>query len=60
MESVIGNLLSTYAVSKCTNELYAKVFGECFAMETIGLRYFKVLGACQDPHGMYVGVIPLV
>lgn len=58
-EEKIGNPLSPYAVSKYTNELYAKAFSTCYGMETIGLRYFNVFGPRQDPHGPYAAVIPL-
>jgi UDP-N-acetylglucosamine 4-epimerase len=58
VESVIGEALSPYAVSKHTNELYAAVFARCYAMATIGLRYFNVFGARQDPAGPYAAVIP--
>lgn len=54
-----GNLLSPYAVTKMTNELYAKAFSVCYGLETIGLRYFNVFGARQDPNGPYAAVIPL-
>lgn len=57
-ETEIGEALSPYAVSKHTNELYAKVFGRCYAIETIGLRYFNVFGPRQDPAGAYAAVIP--
>jgi hypothetical protein len=40
------------------NELYADVFGRCYGMETIGLRYFNVFGPRQDPDGAYAAVIP--
>lgn len=58
-EEKIGNPLSPYAVSKYSNELYAKAFSTCYGMETIGLRYFNVFGPRQDPHGPYAAVIPL-
>jgi UDP-N-acetylglucosamine 4-epimerase len=54
----IGSQLSPYAVSKYGNELYAQVFGRCYGMETIGLRYFNVFGPRQDPYGPYAAVIP--
>lgn len=54
----LGNCLSPYAVSKRTNELYAEVFGRCYGMEFVGLRYFNVFGARQDPDGPYAAVIP--
>jgi UDP-N-acetylglucosamine 4-epimerase len=57
-EDRIGNQLSPYAVSKYANELYAKVFGRCYGLETVGLRYFNVFGPRQDPNGPYAAVIP--
>ncbi|HXB13621.1 MAG TPA: NAD-dependent epimerase/dehydratase family protein, partial [Bacteroidia bacterium] len=41
-ESIIGNALSPYAVSKRVNELYAKVFDDVYGIKTIGLRYFNI------------------
>lgn len=58
-ETHIGNPLSPYAVSKYTNELYAKAFSTCYGIETIGLRYFNIFGPRQNPHGPYAAVIPL-
>ncbi len=57
-EENTGSPLSPYAVTKKVNELYAKVFGELYGMETIGLRYFNVFGRRQDPDGQYAAVIP--
>lgn len=57
-EEKIGNQLSPYAVTKYANELYASVFGRCYGLQTIGLRYFNVFGARQDPEGPYAAVIP--
>ncbi len=59
VESKIGRPLSPYAVSKYTNELYAKVFSDQFEMVTVGLRYFNVFGPRQKPDGPYAAVIPL-
>ncbi|NRA73967.1 MAG: SDR family oxidoreductase [Rickettsiales bacterium] len=59
VEEQIGNQLSPYAVSKYSNELYAKVFSKCYNIEIMGLRYFNVFGARQDPKGAYAAVIPL-
>ncbi|MGH6611488.1 MAG: NAD-dependent epimerase/dehydratase family protein, partial [Burkholderiaceae bacterium] len=50
--------LSPYAVTKYVNELYADVFGRCYGMQTVGLRYFNVFGPRQDPNGAYAAVIP--
>ncbi len=58
-EDRVGNLLSPYAITKKTNELYAEVFAKLFGMQVIGLRYFNVFGPRQDPHGPYAAVIPL-
>lgn len=58
VEHVIGRPLSPYAVSKYADELYAEVFARCYGIETIGLRYFNVFGARQDPEGSYAAVIP--
>ena len=58
VEDEIGKPLSPYAVTKYVNELYAEVFGRCYGIETIGLRYFNVFGPRQDPNGAYAAVIP--
>jgi UDP-N-acetylglucosamine 4-epimerase len=58
VEGSIGNQLSPYAVTKYVNELYASVFGRCYGLQAIGLRYFNVFGARQDPQGPYAAVIP--
>jgi UDP-N-acetylglucosamine 4-epimerase len=58
VEERIGRPLSPYAVTKYVNELYAEVFARCYDMACIGLRYFNVFGARQDPDGPYAAVIP--
>jgi UDP-N-acetylglucosamine 4-epimerase len=45
-------------VSKYADELYARVFGQCYGLELLGLRYFNVFGPRQDPQGAYAAVIP--
>ncbi|MHC1729254.1 MAG: SDR family oxidoreductase [Syntrophobacteraceae bacterium] len=57
-EGRIGKPLSPYAVTKCTNELYADVFARTYNFGSIGLRYFNVFGPRQDPNGAYAAVIP--
>jgi UDP-N-acetylglucosamine 4-epimerase len=57
-EDVIGEPQSPYAITKYTNELYANLFGKCYGINTIGLRYFNVFGPRQDPNGSYAAVIP--
>lgn len=58
-EDKIGNALSPYAVTKRTNELYAKVFSEAYGLKIMGFRYFNIFGPRQDPDGPYAAVIPL-
>jgi UDP-N-acetylglucosamine/UDP-N-acetylgalactosamine 4-epimerase len=58
VEDQIGRPLSPYAVTKYVNELYADVFAQCYGVEAVGLRYFNVFGARQDPEGPYAAVIP--
>lgn len=58
-EDRTGNLLSPYAVTKKTNDLYASVFSNLYGMKVAGLRYFNVFGPRQDPEGPYAAVIPL-
>ncbi len=58
VEEVIGRPLSPYGAGKYMNELYADVFGRCYGLETVGLRYFNVFGPRQDPDGAYAAVIP--
>lgn len=58
VEDKIGSPLSTYAVTKLVNELYAQVFANNYGFKSIGLRYFNVFGQRQDPNGAYAAVIP--
>lgn len=58
VEDKKGNLLSPYAVTKHTNDLFAKNFSALYGIETIGLCYFNVFGPHQDPNGAYAAVIP--
>lgn len=53
-----GRPLSPYALSKVMNEQLADVFGRCFGMQFIGLRYFNVFGPRQSPEGPYAAVVP--
>ena len=58
IEDRIGKPLSPYAVTKLVNEQYAAVFARAYDLNTIGLRYFNIFGAHQDPDGAYAAVIP--
>ncbi len=59
IETIVGNPLSPYAVSKHVDEMYAKVFYKVYKMPVIGLRYFNVFGPHQSPNGPYAAVIPM-
>lgn len=58
VEDRTGQVLSPYAATKATNELYAAVFQRTYGLQTVGLRYFNVFGKRQDPKGAYAAVIP--
>ncbi len=58
VEHEIGRPLSPYGAGKHMNEIYADVFGSCYGLQTVGLRYFNVFGPRQDPDGAYAAVIP--
>jgi UDP-N-acetylglucosamine 4-epimerase len=58
VEDRTGRLLSPYAATKRTDEVYAQTFHEAYGLGTIGLRYFNVFGRRQDPDGVYAAVIP--
>ncbi len=53
-----GRPLSPYAATKQINESIAEVFATTYGLEAIGLRYFNIYGARQDPNGPYAAVIP--
>ena len=57
-EEFIGAALSPYAASKQNNETVADLYRRVFGFSSIGLRYFNVFGARQDPAGAYAAVIP--
>ena len=58
-EDAVGKVLSPYAATKMSNELYAEAYSKSYNMTLIGLRYFNVFGKKQDPNGPYAAVIPL-
>ena len=57
-EGAEGELLSPYALTKRTNEKYAKLYKKLYGLDTYGLRYFNVFGRRQNPDGMYAAVVP--
>lgn len=58
VEDKIGRPLSSYAVTKVVNKLYADVFAKTYGMECVGLRYLNVFGRRQVPDGAYAAGIP--
>ena len=56
-ENMCPDPISPYGVTKFVGELYAKVFGRCYGLETVCLRYFNVFGPRQDPTSQYSGVL---
>jgi len=57
-EGAEGSVLSPYAAAKRAQEIYAQAWSSCYGMTIVGLRYFNVFGARQDPNGAYAAVIP--
>jgi len=54
----VSALLAGRRLAWVVTELYAGVFARCYGMETVGMRYFNVFGARQDPKGPCAAVIP--
>lgn len=59
VETMAPNPKSPYAAQKLMGEYYARVYTECFGLETVSLRYFNVFGPRQDPSSAYSGVLSL-
>ena len=57
-EEIVGNRLSTYAVTKFVDEEYAHQYTMHYGLDCYGMRYFNVYGRRQDPNGAYAAVIP--
>src|SRR5271163_3610578 len=57
VESMQPQPISPYGVTKYVGELYAQVFGRCYGLETVCLRYFNIFGPRQDPNSPYSGVL---
>ena len=49
--------LSQYAADKLGCELHARAAAETLGVDSVGLRFFNVYGAGQDPSSPYSGVI---
>jgi UDP-glucose 4-epimerase len=50
---------SPYALQKLAGELHARLYHQCFGLQTVALRYFNVYGPRQDPSSPYSGVISI-
>jgi UDP-N-acetylglucosamine/UDP-N-acetylgalactosamine 4-epimerase len=59
VENKLGKVLSPYASTKLTNEVYAESWARVYNMQLFGFRYFNVFGPKQNPDGPYAAVIPL-
>lgn len=57
VESMEAAPISPYGVTKYAGEIYAQVFGRCYGLENVSLRYFNVFGPRQDPGSPYSGVL---
>lgn len=58
IESRIGQANSPYSWTKQVNESTARLYKKIYGINSIGLRYFNVFGARQNPNGAYAAVIP--
>lgn len=58
IEGKEGKVLSPYALTKKTDEEYARLYHSLYGLDTYGLRYFNVFGKRQDSDGVYAAVIP--
>jgi nucleoside-diphosphate-sugar epimerase len=57
VESMRPMPISPYGITKFVGELYLQVFGRCYGLENVCLRYFNVFGPRQDPGSPYSGVL---
>jgi nucleoside-diphosphate-sugar epimerase len=58
-EAMRPDPISPYGITKFVGEIYAQVFGRCYGLENVSLRYFNVFGPRQDPGSPYSGVLSL-
>lgn len=49
--------LSPYGLEKLVNDQYAALYAKLYDFPAVGMRYFNVYGARQDPRSPYSGVI---
>ncbi|MEL6429543.1 MAG: NAD-dependent epimerase/dehydratase family protein [Planctomycetota bacterium] len=58
-EAMVPSPLSPYASGKVAGEHLLRVWGECYGMHTVALRYFNVFGPRQADDSPYTGVIAI-
>lgn len=58
VEGQEGRVLSPYALTKCVDEEYGRLYKKLYGLDTYGMRYFNVFGRRQDPDGAYAAVLP--
>lgn len=58
-ETTPTQLLSPYAASKRTIEIYARMYTKAFGLDVVALRYFNVYGPRQRPDSMYAAAVPI-
>jgi UDP-glucose 4-epimerase len=59
VESMIPEPCSPYASGKIAGEHLLRVWGTCYGMKTVALRYFNVFGPRQADNSPYTGVIAI-
>ncbi|GAB4396283.1 MAG: SDR family oxidoreductase [Anaerolineales bacterium] len=58
-ENISAPLLSPYAASKRTDEIYADFYTHALGLPVVALRYFNVYGPRQRPDSPYAAAIPI-
>ncbi|MEZ6015435.1 MAG: NAD-dependent epimerase/dehydratase family protein [Planctomycetota bacterium] len=58
-EGMVPQPLSPYASGKVAGEHLLRVYGSCYGMHTVALRYFNVFGPRQADDSPYTGVIAI-
>lgn len=59
VESMVPSPLSPYAAGKVAGEHLLAVWGRCFGLRTVSLRYFNIFGPGQRDDSPYTGVIAI-
>lgn len=59
VETMLPQPLSPYASGKLAGEHLLRVYGSCYGLRTVALRYFNIFGPRQADDSAYTGVIAL-